>query len=157
MVWQAIARVARPQPIAALVPVLAGLFAAAANAAVARALRGPSRYDAAVRLAYAHNLGDTVVSLAPVAAGGLVLATGNPIFDSLVALIIAVAVVIPSMQTLMTSHRELLWPDDVACGPHVLEQVRARCQTESLLVTLTVRPGARIGVAMRAAGISRGG
>ena len=68
--WQAIARVARPQPIAALVPVLAGLFAAAANAAVARALRGPSRYDAAVRLAYAHNLGDTVVSLAPVAAAG---------------------------------------------------------------------------------------
>jgi cobalt-zinc-cadmium efflux system protein len=118
VVWQSVDRIARPQPIAALVPVLAGLFAAAANAGVARALREPSRYDAAVRLAYAHNLGDTLVSLAPAAAGGLVLATGNPIFDPLVALLIAVAVILPSVHTLVTSHRELLWPEDVACGPH---------------------------------------
>jgi cobalt-zinc-cadmium efflux system protein len=118
VVWQSIERVARPQPVAAVVPVLAGLFGAATNAGVARALRGPSRYDAAIRLAYAHNLGDTLVSLAPAAAGGLVLATGNPIFDPLVALLIAVAVILTSMHTLMTSHRDLLWPKDVACGPH---------------------------------------
>lgn len=117
VVWQAIERIARPQPIAALVPVLAGLFAALANAAVARALRAPSRHDAAVRLAYAHNLGDTLVSLAPVAAGVLVLLTGSFIFDPLVALLIAVAVILPSARALATSHRELLWPEDVACGP----------------------------------------
>jgi cation diffusion facilitator family transporter len=118
VVWQAIERVARPQPIHALVPIVAGLVAAAANAAVAYTLRDASRHDAAVRLAYAHNLGDTVVSLAPAAAGGLTLLTGNSVFDPLVALGIAAAVIVPSVRTLVTSHRELMWPEDVACGPH---------------------------------------
>jgi cobalt-zinc-cadmium efflux system protein len=100
----------------AFVPVVAGVLAAGMNAGVARALREPSRYEAAVRLAYAHNLGDTLVSLAAVAAGALVLLTGNSVFDPLVALIIAVAVVVPSVRALATSHCELLWPEDVACG-----------------------------------------
>jgi len=117
VMWQAIERVVRPQPILALVPVVAGLVAAAANAAVAHALRDASRYDAAVRLAYVHNLGDTVVSLAPAAAGALTLLTGKSVFDPIVALAIAAAVIVPSVRTLLTSHRELMWPEDVACGP----------------------------------------
>jgi cobalt-zinc-cadmium efflux system protein len=114
--WQAIERVARPQPLLATVPIVAGLLAAAANAAVAHALRDASRHDAAVRLAYTHNLGDAVVSLAPAAAGGLTLLTGNSVFDPLVALMIAAAVIVPSVLTLVTSHRELIWPEDVTCG-----------------------------------------
>ncbi len=116
VVWQAIERIARPQPVVALVPIVAGLSAAAMNAGVAYALREASRHDAAIRLAYAHNLGDTLVSLAPATAGAMTLLTGNSVFDPLVALVIAMAVIVPSVRTLATSHRELMWPEDVACG-----------------------------------------
>jgi cobalt-zinc-cadmium efflux system protein len=113
--WQVLERLARPEPVLALGPVLAGLLAALANAGVAVALRAPSREDAAIRLAYVHNLGDTLVSLAPVAAGGLVLASGSSVFDPLVALGIAVAIILPTLSTMLGSHRALVWPDNVAC------------------------------------------
>ena len=114
--WQAVERVARPQSMVAIVPIVVGLLAAALNAAVAHALRDASRHDAAVRLAYAHNLGDTVVSLAPAAAGALTLLTGSAVFDPLVALAIAAVVIVPSVLAIVTSHRELIWPKDVVCS-----------------------------------------
>ncbi len=95
---------------------IGGLTAAAANYGVALALRQPAAEDAAIRLAYVHNLGDTLVSLAPVLAGVLTLASGSLLVDPLVALGIAGAVIVPTLQTIAGSHRDLIWPENVACG-----------------------------------------
>lgn len=116
LVLRAIERLSHPQDVRALVPLVAGLVAAAGNWGVARVLRKPSREDFAIRVAYVHNLGDTLVSLAPVAAGALTLLTGNLVFDPVVALVIAGAIIVPTSSTLRRSHRELLWPENVACG-----------------------------------------
>ena len=116
LVWQVIERLYRPQAIVGLVPIVVGLTAAAANWGVARALREASKEDAAIRLAYVHNLGDTLVSLAPVLAGALTVATGSGLVDPLVALAIAAAIIVPTVRAIAGSHDELLWPENVACG-----------------------------------------
>ena len=74
--WQALDRLRHPQAILGAIPFVVGLGAAAANWGVARVLREPAREDAAIRLAYMHNLGDTFVSLAPAVAGLLTLVVG---------------------------------------------------------------------------------
>jgi Co/Zn/Cd efflux system component len=63
-----------------------------------------------------HNLGDTLVSLIPVAAGLLILVSGNSVFDSMFALLIAAVVVITTAQAVIGSHQELLWPENVSCA-----------------------------------------
>ena len=89
---------------------------ASAPPGVARVLRQPAVEDAAIRLAYVHNLGDTLVSLGPVLAGVLTLSTGSLLVDPLVALVIAGAIVGPTLQTIVGSHRDLIWPENVSCG-----------------------------------------
>ena len=116
LVWQVIERLHQPQAVVGIVPVIVGLTAAAANWGVARALRAPAAEDAAIRLAYVHNLGDTLVSLAPVVAGALTLASGSPLVDPLVALVICGAIVVPTIQTIAGSHEDLVWPENVTCG-----------------------------------------
>jgi cobalt-zinc-cadmium efflux system protein len=81
LLWQAVERILHPAPVVGSVAVVVGLLAAAANWGVARLLLAPSRNNAAIRLAYIHNIGDVYVSLAPVAAGLLVSLTGYSIFD----------------------------------------------------------------------------
>jgi len=114
--WQVLQRLHQPQAVLGIVPVFVGLSAAAANWGVARVLREPAAEDAAIRLAYVHNLGDMLVSLAPVVAGALTLAFGSPLIDPLVALMIAGAIINPTVRTIAGSHYELVWPDNVACG-----------------------------------------
>jgi cobalt-zinc-cadmium efflux system protein len=114
--WQVFERLHQPQAVLGIVPVFVGLSAAVANWGVARVLREPAAEDAAIRLAYVHNLGDMLISLAPVLAGALTLAFGSPLIDPLVALIIAGVIIIPTVRTIAGSHHELVWPDNVACG-----------------------------------------
>lgn len=116
LIWRVIERLSQPMPVLGLVPIVAGLIGVAGNWAVARVLQGPSRENAAIRLAYVHNLGDTFVSLVPVAAGVLTIASGNFLLDPLLALLIATVIVVTTFRTLMGSHRELLWPEKVVCG-----------------------------------------
>ena len=73
LVWRVVERLASPVQVPGMVPIVAGLIGALANWGVARVLRESSKEDAAIRLAYVHNLGDTLVSLIPVAAGILIL------------------------------------------------------------------------------------
>jgi len=116
LVWQVFERLQRPVAVIGIVPVIVGLVAAAANYGVARALRRPAEEDAAIQLAYVHNLGDTLVSLAPVLAGIVTLASGSRLVDPLVALGIAGAIILPTLRTIAGSHRELVWPENVACA-----------------------------------------
>jgi cation diffusion facilitator family transporter len=123
LIWYVVERLSHPVEVSGLVPIVAGLIGALANWGVARVLREPSKEDVAIRLAYVHNLGDTLVSLIPVAAGALVFASGSFIFDSLFALIIAAVVVFTTLQTVVGSHKELLWPENVSCGHPLGEKI----------------------------------
>jgi len=113
--WQVVERLRQPQAVAGIIPVVAGLTAAAANWDVACVLREPSAEDPAIRLAYVHNLGDTLVSLGPVLAGALMLITGSSVVDPVVALVIAGAIVVPTLRAVVGAHKELVWPQNIAC------------------------------------------
>jgi cobalt-zinc-cadmium efflux system protein len=121
LVWRVVERLSSPVAVLGIVPIVAGLIGAAGNWAVAKALREPSKEDIAIRLAYVHNLGDTLVSLIPVGAGVLIFASGNSVFDSLFALLIAAVVIVTTFQAVIGSHRELLWPENVCCGHSATE------------------------------------
>jgi cobalt-zinc-cadmium efflux system protein len=116
LVWQVIERLAQPVPVLGVVPVVAGLLGALGNWGVALVLREPAQHDPAIRLAYVHNMGDTLLSLAPVAAGLLVIVSGRPVFDAAMALVIAAVILITTIRSVAGSHRELLWPENVVCG-----------------------------------------
>jgi cobalt-zinc-cadmium efflux system protein len=119
LVWQASERLVHPVAVTAMVPILAGLGAAVANWGVAFLLAGPARDNAAVRLAYLHNRGDIGVSLAPVAAGILIVLTGTSIFDPLIAFVVALWLVGSTLRELRTSSADLLWPEEIKCGHEV--------------------------------------
>ena len=122
LIIRVVERLSHPVEIFGAIPIIAGLIGAAANWGVARVLREPSKEDVAIRLAYVHNLGDTLVSLLPVAAGILIFVSGNSFFDSLFALLIAAVVVLTTLRAVVGSHKELLWPENVSCGHSVTEQ-----------------------------------
>jgi len=116
LILRVVERLSHPVEIFGLVPIVAGLIGAVGNWGVAKVLRQPSKDDAAIRLAYVHNLGDTLVSLIPVAAGILVITSGSFVFDSLLALLIAAVLIVTTLRAVIGSHKELLWPENVSCG-----------------------------------------
>jgi cobalt-zinc-cadmium efflux system protein len=116
MVLQALQRMSTPTPVLGLVPVIAGVTGAVGNWGVARVLRAAANHDAAIHLSYVHNLGDTLLSLAPVAAGTLVLAFGRSIFDPIVAILIACFILTTTISSLAGTHQELMWPDNIRCA-----------------------------------------
>jgi len=116
LIWEVIHRLFHPQSVIGWISMVVGLAAAAGNWWVARLLREPGRKNPAIRLAYIHNLGDVYVSLAPVAAGILVAATGMSAFDALVGLAVAVWVVVSTAREVVSSHEELIWPGRIECG-----------------------------------------
>jgi cation diffusion facilitator family transporter len=117
MVLRSVERINTPKPVLGLVPVLAGVAGALGNWGIARVLRSAANEDAAIRLSYVHNLGDTLLSMAPVAAGILVLAFNRSIFDPIVAILIACFILTTTASSLLTgSHQELMWPDNIRCA-----------------------------------------
>jgi Co/Zn/Cd efflux system component len=116
LLWQAVERVLHPTPVVGSVAIAVGLAAAAANWGVARLLLQPSRNNAAIRLAYIHNMGDVYVSLAPVAAGVLVTLIGHSIFDPLIAGGIAIWIIVSTVREVFASSEELIWPEKIVCG-----------------------------------------
>jgi Co/Zn/Cd efflux system component len=116
LLWQAIERVLHPVPIDGAVPIIVGLAAAAANWIVARLLLKPARNNAAIRLAYIHNMGDVWVSLAPVVAGLLLMLTGYTFFDPLIAGGVAVWFIASTGREIFQSHEELIWPEKIVWG-----------------------------------------
>jgi Co/Zn/Cd efflux system component len=116
LLWQSVERLLNPAPVMGSVAIVVGLGAAAANWGVARLLRAPGRNNAAIRLAYIHNIGDVYVSLAPVLAGLLIAITGHSFFDPLIAGGIALWIIASTLREVVGSHEELIWPEKVVCG-----------------------------------------
>ena len=118
VMWHAVDRLFDPQPVLGIVPIVAGLLAAAGNWGVARSLREPSKEDVAIRLAYVHNLGDVLVSLAPVAAGLATLVARTPLFDTAIAIGIAMFISVTTRKAVLGFQEKLIWPENVVCGLH---------------------------------------
>jgi cation diffusion facilitator family transporter len=116
LLWQAVERALHPVPVHGVVPIVVGLAAAAANWGVARLLLKPGRNNAAIRLAYIHNLGDVWVSLAPVVAGALLILTGYSLFDPIIAGAVALWIIVTTGREVFESHEELMWPEKIVCG-----------------------------------------
>ena len=116
LLWQAVERVLSPIPIQGLIPIVVGIAAALANWGVAQLLWKPSQNNAAIRLAYIHNIGDVWVSLAPVVAGVLLTLTGYSIFDPLMAGAVALWIIATTAREVFASRDELIWPDKIVCG-----------------------------------------
>jgi len=116
MVVHALQRISTPTPVLGLVPVIAGVAGSVGNWGVAQALRATAKEDAAIRLSYVHNLGDTLLSLAPVAAGMLVLTFGRSIFDPIVAILIACFILTSTISPLAGAQQELIWPENIRCA-----------------------------------------
>jgi cobalt-zinc-cadmium efflux system protein len=116
LIWQAIDRLLHPAPVLGLIPIAMGLAAAGANWGIVCLLRGPSRDNAAIRLAYLHNIGDIFVSLAPVLAGLLVAILGRSYFDAWVALLVAFWFVASTLRAIIGAGGELIWPGKITCG-----------------------------------------
>jgi cation diffusion facilitator family transporter len=115
LLWQAVERFLHPVSIQGAVPIVIGLAAAAANWGVARLLLAPSEHNAAIRLAYIHNLGDVWVSLAPVVAGLLLVLTGASFFDPLIAGAVALWLIAGTGLEVFKSSNELIWPERIVC------------------------------------------
>jgi cation diffusion facilitator family transporter len=116
LLWQSVERLLHPVPVQGVVAIVVGIAAAAANWGVARLLFEPGKNNAAIRLAYIHNMGDVYVSLAPVAAGVLIAFTGYSLFDTLTAGAIAVWFIATTGREVFQSHEELIWPEKIVCG-----------------------------------------
>jgi len=116
MTGEAVVRLLHPTSVQAFVPIVIGLTAAAGNYGVAALLRRPAQHNAAVRLAYLHNLGDVLVSLAPVGAGILVALTGRPEADGLMAVAIALWLIVTTVREVRSSADDLLWPEELVCA-----------------------------------------
>jgi cobalt-zinc-cadmium efflux system protein len=115
LVWQAIERLISPTTVLGSVPLVVGMLAAVGNGGVAWVLRRVRDQNPAIRLAYLHNLGDVYVSLAPVAAGLLVMVSGLSLFDPLIALLVALWLIGTTVQEIRSTGEALLWPEDAVC------------------------------------------
>lgn len=116
LVWQAMACLLSPTAVVGAVPMVVGMLAALGNGGVARLLREVRDQNPAIRLAYLHNLGDMYISLAPVAAGVLATVSGQSLFDSLIALLVALWLIATTVQEIRRVGEALLWPEDAVCG-----------------------------------------
>jgi Co/Zn/Cd efflux system component len=116
LLWQAVERFLHPVAVLGWIPICVGAAAAFGNWGVARLLRAPAQKNAAIRLAYIHNLGDIQVSLAPVLSGVLVVATGSSAFDPLIGGAISLWLIVSTLREVMASGEELVWPEKIGCG-----------------------------------------
>jgi Co/Zn/Cd efflux system component len=124
LLWYAVGRILHPAPVAGVLAIVVGLAAAAANYLVAWLLWKPDRNNAAIRLAYIHNIGDVWVSLAPVVAGILVSVTGYSVFDPMIAGGIAIWIIATTLWEVVGSREELIWPEKIVCGHSDEEEAR---------------------------------
>ena len=58
-------------------------------------------------------MGDVWISLAPVLAGVLITLSGYPIFDPIIAGLIAIWFIGSTLKELISSHEELIWPEEL--------------------------------------------
>ena len=91
--WEAIRRLGDPQPVASTTVMIVAAIGIAINGVTAWLFAKGRKGDINVRAAFAHMLGDAVVSAGVVAAGFVILRTGWTWLDPVVSLVIAAVIV----------------------------------------------------------------
>jgi cobalt-zinc-cadmium efflux system protein len=89
IVWEAVARFRAPEPPDSALMIGVALIAIVVNVVISIQLHHGSKDDINVRSAYLHMVGDAVSALGVVIAGVIIAATGNPVADPTVSLLIA--------------------------------------------------------------------
>jgi cobalt-zinc-cadmium efflux system protein len=105
LIWEAVERLATPQPFAGEVVMGVAACGVVLNGMTAWLFMAGSRQDLNVRGAYLHMLADAAVSLGVVAAGGLFIVTGWRWLDPLVTLLVALLITWSSWGLLRDSVR----------------------------------------------------
>jgi len=114
IIFEAIDRFSHPQAINSTTMLVVATIGLAANLASAYFLHGS--HDLNIRSAFLHVLGDTLSSVAVIAAGIWIAFTGQTFVDPLLGIIIAVVILVSSFSILRDAFRILLQfaPKDVA-------------------------------------------
>jgi cobalt-zinc-cadmium efflux system protein len=114
IIYEAIDRFSHPQAINSSVMLAVATVGLAANLASAYFLHGS--HDLNVRSAFLHVLGDTLSSVAVIAAAVWIAFTGQTIVDPVLGIVIAVVILVSSFSILREAFRILLQfaPKDIA-------------------------------------------
>jgi cobalt-zinc-cadmium efflux system protein len=96
LMWEAVGRFRDPQPVHGGPMIGVALVAVVLNGMISLWLRGAAEGDLNIRSAYLHMLGDAVSALGVVLAGVVVAATGSPVADPVVSLLIGAAILCSS-------------------------------------------------------------
>jgi cobalt-zinc-cadmium efflux system protein len=122
IVWEAIQRVGKPEPVKGGLMLGVAIAGMLANIVSAAMLHRSAGHSLNVRGAYLHVLGDLVGSFGAIVAGAIILATGWWLADPIVSFLVALLVVASSWRLLRESVDVLL----EAVPAHIdLDQVRA--------------------------------
>ena len=116
LIWEAIDRFSHPNSVNSTMMLVVAVIGLAANIASAYFLHGS--HDLNVKSAFLHVLGDTLSSVAVIAAGVWIALTGQTFVDPLLGLIIAIVILVSSISILHDAFRILLQfaPKDIAVG-----------------------------------------
>ncbi len=106
IVFEALARFSHPRPIDSTVMFGVAVVGLAANLAAMYVLHGS--HDLNIRSAFLHVLGDTLSSVAVIAAAVWIAFTGQTIVDPLLSIAIAVLILVSSFSLLQEAFRILL-------------------------------------------------
>jgi len=163
--WEAILRLAQPQPTAGVTVMAVAGVDQDADAGSALMLAGGRKGDLNVRTAFQHLVSDAVVALGVVVTGGLILATGWLWLDPAVSLVIS-AVIVFSAWSLLREALGLALAgvpasidrggvrEYLAALPGVTEvhdlHIWGMSTTETALTAHLVRPGAAVDDALLA-------
>jgi cobalt-zinc-cadmium efflux system protein len=93
LMWEAVGRFRNPQPVHSGPMIGVALVAVVLNGLISLWLRGAAQSDLNMRSAYLHMLGDAVSALGVALAGVIVAATGSPVADPAVSLLIGAAII----------------------------------------------------------------
>jgi len=114
IIWEAFLRFSNPQPVNSTTMLVIAVIGLVANLVAAFFLHGS--HDLNIRSAFLHVLGDTLSSVAVIAAAVWIAFTGQTFVDPLLGLVIAIVILVSSFSILKDSFRILLQfsPRDVA-------------------------------------------
>ena len=108
IVFESAQRLRHPQPVAGKIVIVVACAGVAVNGLVALWLHAGAKDDLNVRSAYLHMVGDALSAVGVVIAGIIVAATGNPLADPIVSILIGVMILYSSWGILRESVNVLL-------------------------------------------------
>ena len=125
LVWEAIARLRRPQPVDSRAMLVTAAAALVLNSAITLWLREAGRHDINIRSAVLHMLGDAVSSAGIIAAALLIRFTGASYWDAVVSLGIAALILWSSWGVLREAINLLLEGTPASIDPDAVTRAIA--------------------------------